>query len=109
MSRPISRARTSAAIATIGVLLLGFNTAALLLFALFENSPKLFLIFCLGAAETALFGWYYLTSRRNLKTARRSARGACLHCGYDLRHSPHRCPECGTPTPTTTIDDHTRP
>jgi len=56
--------------------------------------PSLTLPYWLPALPLALFALPWL--RRTIIQRRRRQRGCCLHCGYDLRESPDRCPECGT-------------
>jgi hypothetical protein len=41
--------------------------------------------------------WLLITTASILRKRRAVKQGMCPKCGYDLRASPERCPECGTP------------
>jgi hypothetical protein len=42
--------------------------------------------------------------RRHLRHRRQLRQGLCPTCSYDLRASKERCPECGSPIPTTNTE-----
>ncbi len=43
---------------------------------------------------TAVLPTFWLVA--HVRKSRRRVTGRCVRCGYDLRASPERCPECGT-------------
>ena len=55
----------------------------------------------IAVAATAILpltwiGWVSCIGILRWNQARRRAKGLCTRCGYDLRASKERCPECGT-------------
>ena len=62
------------------------------------NDTPVWMRVVLTAWWTLILGSFVVVSHRRYKGARRERwrlAGHCLHCGYDVRATPDRCPECG--------------
>src|SRR5262249_9536721 len=51
--------------------------------------------FAIAAAAALPFAWAGLALVKRRRTKQSRAKRLCISCGYDLRATPDRCPECG--------------
>lgn len=66
------------------------------LLALARSGAKSVSLFLLWGLLMGVLGTYHFVRARQLALRwRRYQTGLCVHCGYDLRATPDRCPECG--------------
>ena len=56
-------------------------------------APHLMVITVLGILPVL---WAFRRQRRNRPRPQALVEGLCPNCGYDMRETPDRCPECGT-------------
>jgi hypothetical protein len=68
-------------------------------------SPLLRAGICFGITAVGLATWADLAVKRHDELRRqRWQRRRCFRCGYDMRITPRRCPECGSIPPRTLFD-----
>jgi hypothetical protein len=56
--------------------------------------------------SSAVMGVLFWNCGRIAKGRRWRRAGLCIRCGYDLRFTPARCPECGTLTNSSPLPSH---
>src|SRR5258708_6633669 len=53
--------------------------------------------FAISAMGALCIGLLIISRHQDAGRERMRRANRCVHCGYDLRASPERCPECGNP------------
>lgn len=89
----MSRVAAQVIITTVAVLSLLLCTALCALNVEVHHPVPVGGLLVLPIAWPPAWAWQHYRQRRVVR--RRLAAGQCVACGYDLRATPGRCPECG--------------
>ena len=60
-------------------------------------------------AMVVIPAWWWMARHQRAQTLHRRTGGLCRNCGYDIRASDQRCPECGEPVPALALRDLHQP
>jgi hypothetical protein len=80
---------------SVGVALIIAKSGFFFIAGLRYGNPHLVVAASLVGAVIVML-WFGRQRYRHLVAQRRRKSGRCMTCGFDLRATPQRCPECGT-------------
>ena len=78
----------------VSVAMAGFTFQRWTRFPSWRNAAVRVPLWSMTSAGAVMPVWAAVTT---LRRRRRRSEGHCANCGYDLRATPERCPECGRP------------